>query len=137
MSPALVLYISNLWYVSAKSKHSNDALSGWIYIKILSLWANTKIQYISLSVVVAVSGWIYIKISLSYLKHIGLKLFMVAGGWWRSGREEEVRGQMITFGIFHFCISHFCISHFCISHFLVFLYMLNFGGGILRNEHMK
>ena len=36
---------------------------------------------------------------------------------------------MITFRISHF-------SHFCISHFLVFLYMLNFGGGILRNEHM-
>ena len=40
-----LLYISNLLYVSAKSKHSNDALSGWIYIKILSLlgkYENTK-----------------------------------------------------------------------------------------------
>ena len=34
-----------------------------------------------------VAVWVYIKISLRYLKHIGLKLFMVAAAWWR--REDR------------------------------------------------
>ena len=59
----------------------------WINIKISQTYWLVRYEILWNICVVEVAVWVYIKISLRYLKHIGLKLFMVAAAWWR--REDR------------------------------------------------
>ena len=71
----------------------------WINIKIFQTYWLVRYEILWNICVVEVAVWVYIKISLRYLKHIGLKLFMVAAAWWRredrGSKHKQGRGDWL------------------------------------------